>query len=53
MLIDVKQLQKELSVSRRTVFELIKQGLPTVRLSERILRFDPDEVHKWIKSKAS
>lgn len=52
MLIDVNQLQKELKVSRKTVFDLIKQGMPSVRLSERILRFDKEEVMHWVKQKA-
>lgn len=53
MLVGVKDLQKRLNVSRVTIFELIKDGMPTIRISERILRFDPDEVMNWLKQKAS
>lgn len=53
MLVGVKELSKRLNVSRPTIFELIKDGMPTIRISERILRFDPDEVMNWLKQKAS
>lgn len=53
MLVGVKEIATRLNVSRPTVFELIKEGMPAIRISERILRFDPDEVMLWIKNKAS
>lgn len=53
MLVGVKELQKRLNVSRVTIFELMKDGMPTIRISERIIRFDPDEVVNWLKNKAS
>lgn len=53
MLIGVKELQDRLNVSRKTVFDLMKEGMPNIRISERILRFDPDEVMNWLKNKAS
>jgi predicted DNA-binding transcriptional regulator AlpA len=51
MLVGIKDIQKKLHVSRKTVFDLMDQGMPKVRISERILRFDPDEVMDWIKKK--
>lgn len=53
MLIGVKELQERLNVSRPTIYELMKDGMPSVRVSERILRFDPDDVMAWLKNKAS
>lgn len=53
MLVGVKEIAIKLNVSRVTVFELIKEGMPAIRISERILRFDPDDVMSWIKNKAS
>jgi excisionase family DNA binding protein len=53
MLVGVKEMAKRLNVSRVTVFELMKEGMPTIRISERIIRFDPDEVMQWVKNKAS
>lgn len=52
MLVGIKEIQKRIGVSRNTVFDLMKQGMPNVRISERILRFDPDEVLDWLKKKA-
>lgn len=52
MLVGIKEIQQRLQVSRKTVFDLMNQGMPNVRISERILRFDPDEVMMWIKQKA-
>lgn len=52
MLVGVKELQERLGVSRVTIFDLIKEGMPTIRISERILRFDPEDVMAWIKRKA-
>jgi len=51
MLIDAKELQKRLNISRTTVYELIKEGMPNIRISERILRFDPDTVMSWLESR--
>lgn len=53
MLIGVKELSERLGISRVTVFDLIKEGMPNIRISERILRFDPDDVLDWLKHKAS
>lgn len=51
MLIDAKELQKRLNVSRPTIYELIKEGMPNIRISERILRFNPDEVMTWLENR--
>lgn len=53
MLIDAKELQKRLNISRPTVYELIKEGMPNIRISERILRFNPDEVMHWLEHRQS
>jgi predicted DNA-binding transcriptional regulator AlpA len=53
MLIDVNELATKLNVSRKTVFNYIKHGMPVIRMSPRKLRFDYDEVVFWLKHKAS
>ncbi|MCJ1222246.1 MULTISPECIES: helix-turn-helix transcriptional regulator [Paenibacillus] len=53
MLVDVKELQKRYMISRPTVYELVKEGMPHIRISERILRFDPDEVRRWFEERQS
>lgn len=52
MLVGIKEIQKSLNVSRTTIFDLMKSGMPSIRISERILRFDPDDVMEWIRKKA-
>ena len=51
MLMNVEQLCKHLLISRQTAFKLIDDGMPVVRLSERIIRFDWEDVQKWYKQK--
>lgn len=51
MLVDAKDIQKRYKISRPTVYELIKEGMPHIRISERILRFDPDEVMRWFEER--
>lgn len=51
MLVDVKGIIKVLNVSRGTVFKMMRDGMPHKKLSERILRFDTDEVMHWISSR--
>lgn len=52
-LIDVNELAKHLNVSRKTIFNYMKNGMPCIRLSVRTLRFDYDDVVDWLKRKAS
>lgn len=51
MLIDVKQLSELLNVSRKTIFNYVKTGMPVIRMSPRKLRFDYDEVVQWFRHK--
>jgi predicted DNA-binding transcriptional regulator AlpA len=47
-LLDVDQAGIWLGVSRTQVFEYIeKKGLPVIRLSERVVRFDPNSMYRW------
>lgn len=53
MLVDMKQICKDLNVSRTTVFKLMREGMPKHHLSPRMLRFDRDEVIKWVKRRSA
>jgi predicted DNA-binding transcriptional regulator AlpA len=53
MLVDAKEIQRRFKISRPTIFELMKEGMPHIRISERILRFDPDEVLRWFEERQS
>ncbi|HTI13898.1 MAG TPA: helix-turn-helix domain-containing protein [Dictyobacter sp.] len=47
-LLDVDQAADWLGVSRTLVFEYIdRKGLPVIRLSERVVRFDPNSMYRW------
>jgi excisionase family DNA binding protein len=50
-LVDVKMLSAMISVKCKTLYDWSHKGLvPCVKLG-RLLRFDPDEIERWIKSK--
>ena len=51
MLVDIKGIIKVLNVSRGTVFKMMRDGMPHKKLTERTLRFDTDEVLKWISER--
>ena len=51
MLINVKQLCENLGVSRKTAYEYVKEGMPAIWLSKKVLRFDWEEVQEWYKTK--
>lgn len=52
--IDVPAVLTMLDVDRRTLLHLIEhEGLPCVRLTERLRRFDVDALDAWIDSRWS
>lgn len=44
----VTDLEKMFQVSRQTIYEWRKNGLPFVRIGTRV-RFDPEEVKQWVE----
>lgn len=51
MILTVKQLQEELSISRASVYNYINDGMPHFKVGDR-LRFDRDEVIQWFKDRS-
>lgn len=49
-LLDRKELAERLNVSVRTIGELLKEDLPSVRIKTRV-QFDYEEVLTWLKSR--
>jgi excisionase family DNA binding protein len=48
-LLTVEQVAEQLSLNKQTVWALARNGqIPVVRISPRRLRFDPDDVQRWI-----
>ena len=40
----------QLNISRRTLDALLKRGIPRIRLSRRLMRFDPMTTMNWIRN---
>jgi hypothetical protein len=48
-----RDIASMLSVSTRTLDNLLRKGLPHIALSRRKLLFDPAEVKNWIRERYS
>jgi len=48
-MITVKELMAIYKISRPTVQKWMKQGMPYYK-TDRLVRFDPEEVAKWMKT---
>lgn len=50
-LLDVLGAAQWLGVSRTKLFELMQvDDLPVIRISDRVVRFDPNSLYKWALS---
>ncbi len=47
------QMAESLGVSKMAVWRYRREGMPYIRLSGRTLRFDPDDVDVWLKSRGT
>ncbi len=47
-LISCKELMAKLDISRRTIYNYMNLGMPFYRISYKKLRFNYDEVYKWL-----
>jgi excisionase family DNA binding protein len=50
-LLKVKQAADFLGVNIKTVHALIADGLPHLKISQRIIRIDRDTLVSWVESK--
>lgn len=50
-LIDAEAMMLLLGVSAPTFFRMKKEGMPDIRITERLVRYDPEDVFKWLKGK--
>jgi len=54
VLMKVPQVAERLNISLAQCWRLIANGtIPSVRLSERVVRIDEDELEAWLTSKKS
>lgn len=51
MLITFKEVQDILGISRPHMYELLKEGMPYIAISERVKRFEIDKVMDWLKDR--
>jgi excisionase family DNA binding protein len=53
-LMDVKTLSSLLSVKPKTIYDWVhKDYIPYIKLGRRLVRFDADEIRKWLENKKS
>ena len=53
-LMTAQQLSAHLRIHKFSVYELVKNhGLPVIKLYPRVLRFDKDEIRKWMKLRSN
>lgn len=50
-LLNQEEMREVLGLSKVAFVNLRKQGMPHYRLTERLLRFNPDEVLKWLRER--
>jgi len=50
-LITTKELCEKLRVSLRTLARMRANGMPCIKMSNKMVRYDLDEVMKWIKGR--
>lgn len=53
-LMTADQVAEYLGIHKYTVYELVRNhGLPVIRLYPRVLRFDKDEIRKWMRLRSN
>jgi predicted DNA-binding transcriptional regulator AlpA len=49
-IMDTNQLLERLDISRSTLYRLIDRGLPQIKVSHKVVRYDFSDVLTWLKS---
>ena len=50
-LMTTREMFKYLNVDRTTIYRLIKEGMPSYKLSRNCIRFDKKQVDKWLEER--
>lgn len=50
-LLTVEEIAKELKVTRQTIYQWRKDGMPFLRMG-RLIRFEQEKVMEWLKENA-
>lgn len=51
MYLKKKELAERFGISVSSVNNYMRQGMPYYKIGGKLVRFDPDEVEKWLKEK--
>lgn len=51
MYLKKKELAERFGISVSSVNNYMRQGMPYYKIGSKLVRFDPDEVEKWLKEK--
>ena len=52
-MLNKEELAKELNISVPMVNKLMRQGMPYYKIGSKLVRFNPEDVEKWLKEKAN
>ena len=51
MYLNKKELAERFGISVSSVNNYMRQGMPYYKIGSKLVRFDPDEVEKWLKER--
>lgn len=52
-LIDIKELAERMGVSEQQIYKLQREGLPKIKISHKVTRYDWEDVVNWLKERDS
>jgi predicted DNA-binding transcriptional regulator AlpA len=50
-LIGIKELSERMGVSEQQIYKLQREGLPKIKISHKITRYDWEDVVAWLKNR--
>ena len=51
MFLKKKEVAERFGISVSSVSNYMRQGMPYYRIGSKLVRFDPEEVEKWLKER--
>ena len=51
MFLKKKEVAERFGISFSSVNNYMRQGMPYYRIGSKLVRFDPEEVEKWLKER--
>ena len=53
MFLKKKEVAERLGISVSSVNNYMRQGMPYYKIGSKLVRFNPEDVEKWLKEKAN